>query len=142
MSDKLPPLHGVLESALYVADLETSHRFYERVFGFRELLKDPDRLHALSVSGKQVLLLFRAGASTTWKEVPGGSIPPHDGRGKLHLAFAISKDDAGTWRERLQALGVPILSEVSFPNGGRSIYFHDPDGHVLELVTPGVWDIY
>ncbi|HWQ03343.1 MAG TPA: glyoxalase, partial [Candidatus Nitrosotenuis sp.] len=26
--------------------------------------------------------------------------------------------------------------------GGRSIYFRDPDGHSLELVTPGVWPNY
>ncbi len=26
--------------------------------------------------------------------------------------------------------------------GGTSLYFRDPDGHLLELVTPGIWSIY
>jgi catechol 2,3-dioxygenase-like lactoylglutathione lyase family enzyme len=37
---------------------------------------------------------------------------------------------------------VPVESEVSWPQGGRSLYFLDPDGMVVELATPGLWRNY
>ena len=46
------------------------------------------------------------------------------------------------WRAHLTASGVAIRSEMAWPRGGRSLYFDDPDGHVLELATPGLWATY
>jgi catechol 2,3-dioxygenase-like lactoylglutathione lyase family enzyme len=37
---------------------------------------------------------------------------------------------------------VAIESRMEWPRGGKSIYFRDPDGHLLEVLTPGVWAIY
>ncbi|MDF2970539.1 MAG: glyoxalase, partial [Microvirga sp.] len=37
---------------------------------------------------------------------------------------------------------IPIESRVTWPRGGTSLYFRDPDGHVLELATPGLWATY
>ena len=73
---------------------------------------------------------------------PGGTIPPHDGNGRLHLAFAISATEIDAWRERLQSHGVSIEGEMEWPRGGTSLYFRDPDGHLVELATPGLWSIY
>jgi hypothetical protein len=39
----------------------------------------------------------------------------------------------------LQARDVTITSEVDWGERGRSLYFNDPDGNVLELATPGLW---
>ena len=33
-------------------------------------------------------------------------------------------------------------ARTSWSRGGRSIYFRDPDGHLLELATPGLWAVY
>ena len=85
----MPTVTGVVETALYVDDLDRSGRFYEGVFGFRLLMAE-DRMRAYSVADKQVLLLFRKGGSTQPSPMHGGLIPPHDGQGTLHLAFAIS----------------------------------------------------
>lgn len=142
MSSLIPHVQGVLEAALYVEDLDRAQDFYERVFGFREIFRESGRLHALSVADKQVLLLFLKGASTQPTDVPGGRLPPHDGHGKLHMAFAINGADVEPWLLRLRELNIAISSEVDFPDGGHSIYFRDPDDHLLELVTPGVWEIY
>jgi catechol 2,3-dioxygenase-like lactoylglutathione lyase family enzyme len=137
-----PRIRRFLESALYVADLDRSYAFYDRVFGFRPIVKMRDRLYALRVGEDQVLLLFKHGCCNEPLEVPGGRIPPHGGSGVLHFALAIDKTEVEAWRDRLRELDVPVSSEVEFPGGARSIYFRDPDDHVVELATPEIWDIY
>ena len=134
----MPALTGVLETCLYVADLKRSAAFYQRVFGIRTLDAD-DRFCAFEVSGRQVLLLFAQGASGKPVSLPGGTIPPHDGAGRLHVAFAIPAASLPAWEAHLQKQGVPIESRVRWPRGGTSLYFRDPDGHLIELATPGLW---
>jgi len=136
-----PEVRGVLETSLYVSDLERSRAFYTRLFSFPVLLQD-DRFCALGVYGRQVLLLFRKAVSVNPVITPGGTIPPHGGEGQLHLAFAIGRDEFDAWERRLQSEETPVESRVGWNRGGKSIYFRDPDGHLLELATPGVWAIY
>lgn len=60
-----------------------------------------------------------------------------------HYAFLV--DDAGFDRGfgRIKALGLPFWAdpakekpgEINHHWGGRGVYFPDPDGHVLELIT-------
>lgn len=141
MSDlAAPPVTGVLETALYVADLDRSAAFYERLFGARVLLDEPGRLRALDVAGRQVLLLFRAGASDQDNPVPGGVVPPHDARGRLHVCFAIPAASLGAWEHHLQALGIEVASRVHAERGATCLYLRDPDGHLVELATPGLWE--
>lgn len=134
-------LDRVLETALYVDDLERAARFYEQVLELPALSKD-SRFRAYDVGGKSVLLLFQRGATLETVHLPGGTIPPHDGHGPLHIAFAIAADGLPAWIERLAANKIAIEGETRWPRGGRSIYFRDPDGHLLELATPGLWAIY
>jgi catechol 2,3-dioxygenase-like lactoylglutathione lyase family enzyme len=132
----IPQLDGVLETALYVDDLERSVHFYQTLFGFEEIAADPGRLRALGVAGRQVLLLFQKKASAEMN--PGAT----DGEGRLHLAFAISAGELANWEARLSQLGITIEEKKKWPRGGVSLYFRDPDQHLLELATPGVWTIY
>jgi catechol 2,3-dioxygenase-like lactoylglutathione lyase family enzyme len=141
VSGDAPPLTGVLETALYVADLERSAAFYARLLGARTLLAE-ERMRALSVADRQVLLLFVRGGSTAPNPVPGGTVPPHDGSGQLHVAFAIPADSLETWERRLAEQGVVVEARVEPPQGGTSLYLRDPDGHLVELATPGLWEIY
>jgi catechol 2,3-dioxygenase-like lactoylglutathione lyase family enzyme len=46
------------------------------------------------------------------------------------------------WEEWLQEKGVQVESKVRWPAGGTSLYLRDPDGHLVELATPGLWSIY
>ena len=46
------------------------------------------------------------------------------------------------WEETLAAHAVAIEGRTDWPRGGTSIYFRDPDGHLLELATPGLWPGY
>jgi catechol 2,3-dioxygenase-like lactoylglutathione lyase family enzyme len=58
------------------------------------------------------------------------------------MAFSIAAGALADWEARLAEAGVAIESRVKWPRGGESIYFRDPDGHVLELATPGLWPGY
>jgi catechol 2,3-dioxygenase-like lactoylglutathione lyase family enzyme len=136
-----PRLTHILESSLYVAELERSRDFYQRLFGFEVALLD-ERMCALVVPGAQVLLLFRRGGSTHPSPGPNGLIPPHDAAGQQHLCFAVPAAELSGWEALLAAEGIEIESRLAWPKGGASVYFRDPDGHSLELATPGLWPGY
>jgi catechol 2,3-dioxygenase-like lactoylglutathione lyase family enzyme len=140
-SDVMPTLDRVLETALYVDDLPRARGFYADILGLAELYGD-SRMCAFAVGTTNVLLLFRRGASLATVTLPGGTIPPHDGSGPLHVAFAIGKDELADWEEQLRRHRIAIEGRTDWPRGGHSVYFRDPDGHLLELATPGLWAIY
>lgn len=136
----MPKIDRVLETALYVDDMARAKDFYERVLGLAPMFGD-NRLNAYAI-GETVLLLFGRGSSTETAHMPGGTIPPHDGAGPLHVAFAIPQTDLAAWEEVFRSNGVTIEGRTRWPRGGESIYFRDPDGHLLELATPGLWKNY
>jgi catechol 2,3-dioxygenase-like lactoylglutathione lyase family enzyme len=137
----VPKLGSVLETALYVDDLARASAFYREVLALEALTSD-SRFSAFDVGGRSVLLLFRRGATLETVTLPGGTIPPHDGSGPIHVAFSVDADELPAWEKRLNDHGVAIEGRTAWPRGGHSVYFRDPDGHLLELVTPGVWAIY
>lgn len=132
-----PALAGVLETALYVADMPRARDFYERILGLAPTFAD-ERLTAYPI-GATVLLLFLKGGTTETVRMPGGTIPPHDGGGAIHYALAIAEADLPAWESHLAAHGVAEEGRTRWPRGGTSIYFRDPDGHLGELATPGIW---
>jgi catechol 2,3-dioxygenase-like lactoylglutathione lyase family enzyme len=134
-------LSAVMETCLYVDDLQRARRFYAEVLGL-EVMVDEPRFCALNVSGRSVLLLFQRGQSVEAHRLPGGTIPPHDGSGPVHVGFSIDAADFAEWQVRVREHQISIESTVSWPRGGSSIYFRDPDQHLVELLTPGVWAIY
>lgn len=136
-----PSVTGVIETALYVENLARSMEFYQRLFHFEILFSDA-RFCALNVADKQILLLFKKGASLKPHRTSGGLIPPHDGAGNLHMAFAIAAEQFEAWEKWLTQNQVAIESKVNWQEGGQSLYFRDPDNHAIELATPGTWTIY
>lgn len=143
MKPGAPPIHGVVESILYTDDLARAVAFYRDVLGLKPMKGDGDRFQAFDAGGAgRVLLLFKRGGTLAPTPVTGGVIPPHDGRGPHHIAFAIAADDYETWCVRLRDSAIAVESETHWGRGGRSVYFRDPDGHLLELVTPGIWPNY
>lgn len=145
MSTTVPPpparVSHVLETALYVADLDRAAAFYKRLFGFPEFLRD-ERMIALGVPGEAVLLLFLAGATRLPALTPGGTIPGHHGAGTQHLCFAIPQEDLPRWADWLGVQEVGIESRVNWPTGAVSLYFRDPDSHSIEVATPRLWPNY
>lgn len=139
----MPSVERIVETALYVANIQKSADFYRRIFGFATL-STSERLIALDVAGRSVLLLFEAGATATPFATPGGVIPSHGATGPSHFAFAIAAADLSAWQQHLATEGVAIESNVDWSqvvehSTAESLYFRDPDAHLVELLTPGFW---
>ena len=136
----MPPIRRILETAVYCDDLVRAAEFYERLLRASPILSN-DRLVAFDAGSGTMLLLFRRGQPSAIV-TDGGIVPGHDGSGSAHLAFAIDAADMSAWERRLSALGIAIESRVTWGRGGQSLYFRDPDGHSIELATPGTWPTY
>jgi catechol 2,3-dioxygenase-like lactoylglutathione lyase family enzyme len=136
-----PHLPNVLESALYCRDLAAAERFYHDVLGLEVIARQLGR-HVFLRCGEGVVLLFDPSATadpaTASGELP---IPRHGAHGPGHLAFRIPERDIDRWRTYLTDADIPIDSEVSWPQGGYSLYFRDPAGNSIELATAALWGL-
>lgn len=133
-----PRIGGILETAVYVDDMAAANAFYGEILGLERMLST-DRLVAYNVAPAEVLLVFQRGQTHDDTRTQGGVIPGHHGEGPAHFAFRIAREDVDAWRRHLGENAVVITSEVSWPAGGTSLYFNDPDGNVLELGAPANW---
>ena len=133
-----PPLRGILETAVYVNDLEKAHAFYAGVIGLERMVTG-DRLFAYDAGLGETLLVFARGRTAEDTETPGGVIPGHHSEGPAHFAFKIAPEDVEPWRAHLEGSGVAIRSTVIWPAGGTSLYVDDPDGNVVEFAAPALW---
>jgi catechol 2,3-dioxygenase-like lactoylglutathione lyase family enzyme len=82
-------IQAIIETAIYVDDLDVTERFYRDIFDLRVIAKEPGR----------------------------------------HVFFQVGTSS------------VAMEDEVAWPAGGKSVYFRDPAGNSVELVTPGVWGL-
>ena len=126
----------VLETCLYVDDLDAAERFYRDVIGLQPESSVAGR-HAFFHCGDSVVLIFKPDATRR----PSGFVPTHGADGPGHIAFAATADELPAWREQLEQHGVPIEMDVDWPGGGRSLYVRDPAGNSIEIATPGIWGL-
>lgn len=124
----------IKETCLYIADLDKTQGFYQEKLGMPVISK-VDHRHIFFRAGQSVLLCFLPEA--TKQET---NLPPHFAYGKQHIAFETSQKQYHRWKEKIKQLNIPILHEQEWKGGLESFYFHDPDGHVLEIVPNGIWE--
>jgi catechol 2,3-dioxygenase-like lactoylglutathione lyase family enzyme len=132
-------MNGILESVLYADKLEKAERFYSEILGLPKIFAVPGRQLVFRCEESILLIFDPAQTEKNPITINGGAIPLHGSRGAGHVAFRIERNVLGEWRQRLQVNNVGIESEVSWPNGGHSIYFRDPAGNSIELSTPDMW---
>lgn len=124
----------ILETCLYVNDLEAARLFYCDVLGLEFESSQPGR-HLFLKCGEAMLLLFDPKISSR----SDSDFPIHGSVGPGHVAFATGHQELAQWRSVLDRHRVPIERDLTWPGGGRSIYFRDPAGNSVELATPDIW---
>lgn len=77
------------------------------------------------------------GVTLDFATIPAESITPQ------HYAFLISEEEFDSAFEKIRAAGVEYfadphrkhLGEINHNDGGRGVYFLDPVGHAMEIIT-------
>ena len=128
-------LAGVLETSLYHdgGGREAVERFYGDLLGLPVVAGWPDGL-AFRV-GAGVLLLFDRDRLAE----RDGPVADHGTTGPGHACLLADSDEYERWREQLEAAGVEIVHDSDWSGGGRSFYFKDPAGNLLEIANRDIW---
>jgi catechol 2,3-dioxygenase-like lactoylglutathione lyase family enzyme len=134
-------IDGILETALYAADLDAAEAFYEGTLGLQKITRLAER-HVFFRCGPGVLLIFNP-AETVKPPAPDAAlpVPPHGTQGQGHACFRVSKENMDAMAAKLSAAGIAVEADFHWPNGGRSIYFRDPAGNSLEFAEAVIWGL-
>lgn len=103
---------------LPVADLAVSRSFYEDLLGLEV------------VTDQGSCLIFAAGPGAYLGVCERDAVSPSEG-----VIITLVDDDVDHWSHRLEEAGVQIVSgpDHSDTYGIYHLFFHDPDGHLLEI---------
>ena len=124
---------GIFGTVLYAEDLDAAERFYRDAVGLQVIRRGDQAV--VFRCGDGVLLVFDPRKS----RAAGREVPSHGALGAGHIAFTAKPEDLSAWRKQLHEAGVSIEQEMDWEEGGRSIYFRDPAGNVVELAPPTLW---
>ena len=131
----MPRIEHIVETGIYVDDLAQAEVFYRDVLGLKMYMDEPGR-HLFFQVGECMLLIFCPDET-----IKGGRLPSHGSSGPSHIALGIPRESIDQWKDHLRGHGIEIEKETQWPKGGRSIYFRDPAGNSVELVTRGLWGL-
>jgi catechol 2,3-dioxygenase-like lactoylglutathione lyase family enzyme len=129
-------IRNLVETSAYVDDLDRAEQFYHDVLELEVIGREAGRHVFFRVGNADVLLLFNP-----VETAQGHTLPAHGAHGPGHFAFGIAAAALDGWRRRLQDHGVAIEREIAWPQGAHSLYFRDPAGNSVELITPGLWGL-
>jgi catechol 2,3-dioxygenase-like lactoylglutathione lyase family enzyme len=130
------PILKVLETCLYVQDLDRTRQFYEHVLGLHVVAYTPGR-HVFFRAGESMLLCFLPDDSRAQQ-----NLPEHWGQGHLHFAFQVPAGAAyDAAKIHLEQQRIRLEHEEFWPSGQRSVYFRDPDLNCVELAEQGLWGL-
>jgi catechol 2,3-dioxygenase-like lactoylglutathione lyase family enzyme len=128
---------GLSHVTFVVRDLDRMEAVLTSVLGARKVYESGDE--TFSLSRERFFLVGDAAGdpdapAPVWVVAMEGERPP--GRGYDHVAFRIADADHDDRLARIRALGLEVREGRPRVEGeGRSIYFHDDDGHLFELHT-------
>lgn len=131
----MPRISHVLETCIYGRNLAAMERFYSTTLGLTKMSEEFPRHVFFRLNSQSMLLVFNPDETCEAQDVPS-----HGATGPGHVAFAVDALDVGAWRDALDARGVEIEREIDWANGAHSLYFRDPAGNSVELVTRDLWN--
>ena len=118
--------------------------FYVNILGLEFVSEEKDR-HVFLKAGQNMLLIFNPNKtlvsnesnSTIQLPIHGALAPPSI----IHFALEIEKQNYDNAKNMLNENNIKIEKEVSWERGTNSIYFRDPAGNLVEIITPGSWPV-
>jgi len=125
----------VVETCIYCSDLQSMKNVYVRILGLSVIQEEQDRLIFLK-AGKSMLLIFDPMQTRT----NNGSLPVHGALtppSSIHFAMEIEEQEYHASKQLLASNKIAMEKEVNWDSQAKSIYFRDPAGNLVELITPG-----
>lgn len=132
-------INKVVETCIYSFDLDSMKNFYAGIVGMPVVQEEEGKLIFLK-AGKSMLLIFnsrRTSVNNDMLPTHGAATPPSS----IHFAMEIEEADYERWKELLAKNNIALEKEVSWKDKARSLYFRDPAGNLVELITPGEWPV-
>lgn len=131
-------INKVVETCIYSTDLYAMKKFYTDILDLRMVDEEEGKFVFLQ-AGKSMLLVFNPGRTSKSND----SLPAHGSMApaRIHFAMEIEGSDYERWKGLLAKNGVEVEKEVSWKEKSRSLYFRDPAGNLVELITPGEWPV-
>ena len=129
-------INAVIETAIYVDDLDKTEAFYRTILGLPVIVKEHGRHVFFQVGDNSVLLAFIAEAT-----LKSGERTPHGATGPGHFALGIDTD-ASTLGDKNCATTASPSKTRSFGRAAASRSISAIlAGNLAELVTPGIWGL-
>ena len=130
----------IVETCIYSPDLKIMKDFYVNRLGL-DLISEEERRHVFLKAGKSMLLIFNPentslAANSTFP-THGAGTPPSS----IHFALEIEQAGYEAAKNLLVQNKIAIEKEMSWGSGGKSVYFRDPAGNLVEIVTKGQWPV-
>ena len=129
----------IVETCIYSSELKEMKDFYMNKLGLDFVSEDNGR-HVFLKAGKSMLLIFNPEStlndSISIFPIHGAITPPSI----VHFALEINTADYEKWKDLLSKKQINIEKELKIGNS-RSVYFRDPSGNVVELITENAWPI-
>jgi len=128
---------AILETVLYANSIEEAVWFYHEVLGLEMPKGQSDLMTLFRIDKNQVLLVFDPKIS----DQPGRGVPSHGARGPGHIGLGIEAGEYQAWLDKLSEHGIAIEKEIVWEREylAKSIYFRDPSGNSVELITTDIW---
>lgn len=129
----------IVETCIYSSKLKEMKDFYINKLGL-DFVSEENGRHVFLKAGKSMLLIFNPKStlndSVSIFPIHGAITPPSI----VHFALEINTADYEKWKDILSKKQINIEKELKIGNS-RSIYFRDPSGNVVELITENAWPI-
>ena len=130
----------IVETCIYSPDLKIMKDFYVDRLGL-DLISEEERRHVFLKAGKSMLLVFNPENTSL---AANSTFPTHGActsPSSIHFALEIEQAGYEAAKNLLVQNKIAIEKEMSWGSGGKSVYFRDPAGNLVEIVTKGQWPV-